>query len=177
MSAKYFFAGCLLFLLAISSFCAQEKKKSEQSPSPAPAASAPAPLPSPHGVAIKAEDVARKNPVKFTQASVEQGKKVFISQCAMCHATNADGKGEAAKEMQINPPDFTKPETLKGRTDGELFAIITAGSETMPGQANRLTEKHKWQIVNFLREACGRKPVEAGKKEEEADTKEILVPK
>lgn len=45
--------------------------------------------------------------------------------------------------MKVTPPDFTKPETLKDRTDGELFAMISAGWETMPGQGKRMTDLHK----------------------------------
>ena len=80
--------------------------------------------------------------MKFTEFSVERGKKIFTTQCALCHGTKGDGKGELAADMKLSLPDFTKPDTLKERTDGELFAIIGAGKEPMPAQGrspNRTT--------------------------------------
>lgn len=167
-------SGLLAICLAAGSFWAQEKPKPEEKKPSGAAPAAPATAPLPHTYKISPEDAARKNPVKFSEVYVERGKKIFRTQCAMCHGANADGKGELAEEMKINPPDFTKPETLKDRTDGELFAIIGAGSDGMPGQGNRMAERQKWQIVNFLRAASGKVPEKATGKEPEENI--ILVP-
>lgn len=164
--------GFLVLCLTTGSWGAQEQKKSEEKPAatPAePAAAAPA-----HQVSISAEDAARKNPVKITQASIDRGKKTFNTQCAMCHGTNADGKGEMVEEMKLSPPDFTKPDTLKKRTDGEWFAIIGSGSSVMPGQGTRMTDKQKWDLVNFLRSKGGKAAEKSSEKEPEENV--ILVP-
>jgi len=76
--------------------------------------------------------------------------------------------------LKISPPDLTKPETLKKRTDGELFAIITSGSGKMPGQEKRMTERHKWHLVNYLGALGGKIPEKPTAKEPEEDI--ILVP-
>lgn len=76
--------------------------------------------------------------------------------------------------MKIAPPDFTKAESLKDRTDGQLFAIISAGWETMPGQGKRMTDLHTWQIVNFLRSLGGKVPEKSAEKEPEENV--ITVP-
>ncbi len=86
-----------------------------------------------HVFKIYPEDAARKNPVRFSEVSVERGRELYQTQCAMCHGQKGDSKGDAVEEMQIHPPDFTKPDTLGKRTDGELYAIIGSGSATMPG--------------------------------------------
>jgi mono/diheme cytochrome c family protein len=108
--------------------------------------------------AITDEDRARKNPLDFTQITVERGKKIFESQCAMCHGENADGNGEVAQEMKLNLPDFTKPETLKGRTDGEVYKIISLGNPVMPAQDKRMRDLQLWELVNFLRATGGAVP-------------------
>jgi mono/diheme cytochrome c family protein len=92
----------------------------------------------------------------------------------MCHGEKGDGKGEVATEMGIKPPDFTNPETLKKRTDGELFTIIGEGSPIMPAQGKRLSDRHRWQIVNYLRSLAGAKPEKATGKVPEENV--ILVP-
>jgi len=78
------------------------------------------------------------------------------------------------EEMKISPPDFTKPETLKDRTDGALFIILGVGSETMPGQGTRMRDKEKWDLVNYLRAVGGKVPEKSTGKEPEENI--ILVP-
>jgi mono/diheme cytochrome c family protein len=118
----------LLLVLVLVAGClwAQEKK---ETPPASGASSTQAPA-APHPAAITAEDKARKNPVKFNEVSVDRGKKIFTTQCALCHGAKGDGKGELAADMKLTVPDFTKPDTLKDRTDGEIFAIIGTGNET-----------------------------------------------
>jgi len=52
--------------------------------------------------------------------------------CEMCHNKTGDGKGDTAKEMKLPMMDFTNPDTLKDRTDGEIFYIIKNGTITCP---------------------------------------------
>jgi mono/diheme cytochrome c family protein len=122
---------------------------------------------SPHTFDITPEDIARKNPIRFTDISVARGKDLFQTQCAMCHGEKAKGKGTLATEMNIAPPDFTNPDVLSKRTDGELFAIIGKGSPPMPGQSKRLTARQTWDLVNFLRAAEGKTPATATAEERE----------
>lgn len=154
-------AGCLW---------AQEKKEATP-PADTSAAATPA---SPHPATISAEDKARKNPVKFTDVSVERGKKIYNTQCALCHGDKGDGKGGLATDMKLDLPDFTKPDTLKNRTDGELFAIIGSWKDPMPSQSGRLSETHRWNLVNYLRAVSGNVPAKSAGNEPEENI--ILVP-
>ncbi|MGD1103789.1 MAG: cytochrome c [Terriglobia bacterium] len=160
----------LVLVLVTGCLWAQEKK---ETPPPAGAATTAAPAAA-HPATISAEDKARKNPVKFAQVSVDRGKKIYGTQCALCHGDKGDGKGELAADMKLNVPDFTKPDTLKNRTDGELFAIIGAGQDPMPSQGSRLTDIHRWNLVNYLRALSGQVPAKSTGKEPEENV--ILVP-
>ena len=166
--ATSWLAICLFFLTA-GIFWAQENKKPESKPAENQTATAGG---FPHNYNITPEQAAKKNPVRFTDFSVEKGKKIFSTQCSMCHGKNADGKGDPdfLAEIKATPPDFTNPDTLKKRTDGELFAIITTGSETMPGQTDRMKDRHKWDLINYLRSACGKAPERATEEERQVDT-------
>jgi mono/diheme cytochrome c family protein len=181
--AKYYLPILIVALVAGSNW-AQEKQepkqeappasKQEQQPGAPPAAVPPGQYP--HTYNITPEQKERKNPIHFTDASVAEGKKLYGSQCAMCHGEKGDGKGDAAEEMKINPPDFTKPDVLAKRTDGELFTIISVGSETMPGQGERMKELQKWDIVNFLRTFEGKVPAKATDKEKEQQEHILTIP-
>jgi len=174
MSLKVKVLGAVLvFCMVGGSFSAQEKKPEAQSSG---ASSSTAATPSPvHNTIISPEDAARKNPIKFTEASVDRGKRVFKTQCALCHGETGDGKGDVAKEMTLTLPDFTKPDTLAKRTDGELFAIIGMGKDPMPSQKGRMTEPQLWNLVNYLRALGGQVPGKPTAKEA-ADENVILVP-
>jgi len=171
MPSKILFALLAVGFVAGSAW-AQEEKKPEAT-APAQPGAAPATAPS-QAVTITPEDVARKNPVRLTQHSVARGKKTFASQCVLCHGTKGDGTGELVEEMKINPPDFTKPDTPKKRTDGEWFAIIGQGEGAMPGQGGRMKEREKWDLVNYLR-SLGGKPVEKSSGNEPEENV-VLVP-
>jgi cytochrome c len=160
----------LLVLLAAGCLWAQEKKE----PAPAGGATTATQPAAPHPAVISDEDKARKNPIKFTEVSVDRGKKIFNTQCALCHGAKGDGKGDLAADMKLNLPDFTKADTLKGRTDGEIFTIIGVGKDPMPGQAGRMTEQQRWNLVNYLRALSGKVPEKATGKEPEENV--ILIP-
>src|SRR5574337_1701485 len=159
----------LILCLAVSTLWAQEKQPSKEQAPPAGAASAT--TTPPHTFTISAAEAARKNPIKFTQVSVDRGKKIYQTQCALCHGKDGDGKGELVEEMKITLADLRKPETLKNRTDGELFAIIGLGAEPMPAQAGRLTDRHRWNLINYLRALGGKTPEKGTGKEPEENCK------
>jgi len=175
MSLKVKALGAVLVFCTVGgAFWAQEKK--EPAPSSGASSSTAATASSPHDFVISPEEAAKKNPIRFTEASVDRGKKVFVTQCALCHGEKGDGTGDLAKEMTLTLPDFTKPDALAKRTDGELFAIIGRGKEPMPSQKGRMTEPQVWNLVNYLRALGGKVPAKATAKES-ADENVILVPR
>jgi len=95
--------------------------------------------------------VHQVNPVKVTPESIAQGKKWYGYDCAMCHGTAGDGKGEVAADMKAKVSDFTDPATLKARTDGELFYIIKVGKGEMPPEGPRVKTDELWDLVNYVR--------------------------
>lgn len=99
---------------------------------------------------IPPEDAARVNPVKPTAESLAKGKKLYGFDCAMCHGKDGDGKGDMASDMK-NVTDFTNPDSLKNRTDGELFYVIRKGKGEMPPEGDRAKDDDIWNLVNYIR--------------------------
>jgi hypothetical protein len=81
--------SALIFFSGVGVFLAQEKQKPEEK-------SLPAAVPHtttarcPDGYKITPEDTARPNPVRFTEASVVRGRRIYFYQCAMCHGEKGD---------------------------------------------------------------------------------------
>ncbi len=168
MFRKYV-SGLILLVAGLTIGWAALAAKAQQPPAPgqnAPAAHAYKPTP---------EDAARPNPMKFTENSVNRGKRVYSTQCAMCHGDTGTGNGDLAKDMNATPPDFTNPATLKDRTDGELFAIIGAGSGVMPAQGDRMKDYHKWDAINYLRFISGRVPAKSTPDEFDPDHPTVVM--
>jgi mono/diheme cytochrome c family protein len=84
----------------------------------------------------------RKNPVPADQDSVATGKTLFSRYCASCHGMNGKGNGVAA--------DLTDP-AVQNQTDSALFWKISQGSSPMPSFKDILTERQRWDIVNYIR--------------------------
>ena len=146
---------CALGLLCVLSISAQQ--------------TAPADPAKPSIYSIPVQAAAKQNPVKPTAESLARGKHQYTIDCAMCHGKEGDGKGDVAADLKLKMHDYTDPATLKGRTDGELFHIITNGKDQMPPEGNRVKAEEIWDMVNYLRSfAKGAPAAESRPAEEKA---------
>ncbi len=107
-----------------------------------------------HGVGahwMSPEGEAEKpNPIKPDVASIERGKKSYVTLCATCHGVTAMGDGVAG--ATLNP----KPTNLKamsgGHPDGDFAWKIANGRGAMPGWKSVLKEDQIWDLVNFIQD-------------------------
>lgn len=139
----------LLLLVPILAFLAWAQQA--QTP-PKPEAPAQHPIP--------VEAARQPNPVKATPESLALGKRMYVYDCAMCHGTKGDGKGDVAADMKTKVADFTDPATLKDATDGELFYIIKNGKGDMPPEGPRVKTEELWNLVNYVRSLAKKKAAE-----------------
>jgi cytochrome c5 len=100
---------------------------------------------------IPQEDIDRKNPVKPTPEGLAAARKVFGYDCEMCHGAKGDGKGDVVESMKLTMNSWQDPATFAGKTDGELFYIITKGKGKMMGEGDRVPETMRWNLVNLVR--------------------------
>jgi cytochrome c len=100
---------------------------------------------------IPVEAAKQANPIKSSPESLARAKKWWTIDCAMCHATNGNGKTDMATDMKFKLADFTDPASLKDRTDGELFYIIKNGYQQMPAEGPRIKPEENWDLVNYVR--------------------------
>jgi cytochrome c5 len=100
---------------------------------------------------ISQEDIDKKNPVKPTPEGLAAARKVYGYDCAMCHGTKGDGKGDVVESMKLTMHDWADPASLAGMTDGEMFYIITKGKGKMMGEGDRANESMRWNLVNLVR--------------------------
>ena len=92
-----------------------------------------------------------KNPIPATEASIAQGRQLFMTACAPCHGPSGRGDGPAAASLERKPGNLTDGPRMWAQSDGELFWKITTGNSPMPAFEEAYTEEQRWHIVNFVR--------------------------
>ena len=91
------------------------------------------------------------NPVAATAESLAAGKKTYGMDCAMCHGNAGAGDGDLASQMGLSLKDLRETETLKERSDKELYELIDKGKGKMLGEEGRLKPEQVWNVVNYVR--------------------------
>jgi len=131
----------------------QPSVRPQEAPLLPPPASVPRQGREPQMDRVKAGERLR-NPVEPTTASVENGRRLFLIYCTLCHGPDAKGGGPVAQKF-IPPPDLTL-DLFRQRTDGFLYATIRDGGALMPGQGEALSPRERWDVVNYLRVLQGK---------------------
>ena len=91
-----------------------------------------------------------KNPLPYTQESVDQGKEVYFYFCVQCHGPKADGNGTVGQSFAPLPANLTDL-AVKNQGDGELFSKISLGFSRHPPLASTVSEPDRWAVVNYIR--------------------------
>lgn len=88
-------------------------------------------------------EIPRQNPFTTT-ADVEQGKRLFSSNCAVCHGPQGEG-GRGA--------NLARPKLLRATDDRSLFLVIRQGvpGTEMPPAWLVLNEHEMWQVTAYVR--------------------------
>ncbi len=102
-----------------------------------------------------AEVKALKNAVASNKNSLSEAKAIYTGKgtCFNCHGEKGKGDGELASSFNPMPRNFTMSAWQKLRTDGELFWVITNGTDhDMPAFGDMLSDEEKWSLVNYIRD-------------------------
>ena len=81
----------------------------------------------------------------------ENGRKLFLTSCALCHGEKADGRGVRREGLSVPPRDFTNPSWRTAMTPRRVFFAIREGvhGTPMPGWKS-FTDAQTWDLVAFL---------------------------
>jgi mono/diheme cytochrome c family protein len=111
------------------------------------------PATAPEKSALPADAATMTNPVTPNAESKARAKTIYGMDCAICHGEKGNGKGELVADMQLKMKDFTKPDTLQGVPDGELFYAIKNGDDKvkMPAEGPRAKDAEIWNLIILMR--------------------------
>lgn len=91
------------------------------------------------------------NPIPSDARSLENGKKYYQINCAVCHGNAGDAKAplqKIAPVMTLVPSLQT--DGAKARTPGYIYGIIRNGRGAMPNY-NRIEEADRWDVANYVK--------------------------
>jgi mono/diheme cytochrome c family protein len=91
-----------------------------------------------------------KSPLAATPAALARGRAVYETFCQVCHGAGGAGDGPLIPKFP-NPPSYGSARLL-GMADGQIFHVITRGTELMPAYAGQIAPDDRWKAVAYVRE-------------------------
>jgi len=88
-----------------------------------------------------------KSPLEVTKENLDNGKKMYDIYCALCHGDKGDGKGILVEREKILGVPAYKDRDV---TEGSIYHVIYYGRNMMGSHASQLTEKERWQVVQYV---------------------------
>lgn len=96
--------------------------------------------------------VALANPVAADAASRERGRALFAANCTSCHGAGGRGDGPLAPTLNPRPANLGDAH-MSAHRDPDLYLYISNGipGSAMAAWSDRLAERDRWDLVNFVR--------------------------
>jgi mono/diheme cytochrome c family protein len=91
-----------------------------------------------------------KNPLTPDAVTLKEAKTLYTSYCTPCHGDKGKGDGVAAAGLAIKPADHSSV-AVQSKADGSIFWELSEGHNPMPSYKQALTEKQRWELVNYIR--------------------------
>ena len=87
------------------------------------------------------------SPLVQDETSLEKGKKMYTIYCVSCHGKKGDGNGYLSQaEKFIGIPSYKDRDI----TEGSIYHVIMYGKNLMGSHSSQLTNKERWQIVQYV---------------------------
>lgn len=88
-----------------------------------------------------------KSPLEASKENLDNGKAMYNIYCALCHGVKGDGKGILVERDKIlGVPAFKDRDV----TEGSIYHVVYYGRNMMGSHASQLTEKERWQVVQYV---------------------------
>lgn len=109
--------------------------------------------------AAPAFDIASvKEPWVSTPEIVAYGKKLFSTNCSICHGPEGKGDGPSAGGMNPKPRNLVEGKWTKGNNITDHFNVVSNGiSGTSMASFAHFKTADRWALVNFIDSITGNK--------------------
>ena len=87
------------------------------------------------------------SPLEMNDKNFNNGKEMYGIYCAICHGDLGDGQGALVKNEKILGVPNYKDRDI---TSGSIYHVIMYGRNMMGSHASQLTDKERWQVVQYV---------------------------
>lgn len=95
---------------------------------------------------------AYTNPYTLYPKDLEQGKRLYLIQCAVCHGEALDGQGPLyTSEKYIAAPANLISANYVNFSQGKIYHAIVYGKNMMGSYASQLDPKQRWQVIAYIK--------------------------
>ncbi len=90
--------------------------------------------------------------LRFDEAQLAEGKRLFNIYCGICHGTNLDGQGPlyASGKFAAMPANLKDAKYLH-MSAGTMYAAIKYGKNAMGSYASQLDIKQRWMVIAYIK--------------------------
>ena len=93
-------------------------------------------------------DLEPKNPVPASEASIANGKKIFMIYCAACHGADGNANTPVTQRGMPAPPIAALAPVL---SEAHLYNKARYGGPIMPAFGFQTTQQERWDLVNYIK--------------------------
>jgi len=90
------------------------------------------------------------NPLPPSAEALARGRRLYETHCLVCHGQLGDGR-KLLSDKYTGAPASLHQARLKEAPDGHLYAVITAGKNTMAGYGKDIPAADRWALVHYTR--------------------------
>jgi mono/diheme cytochrome c family protein len=92
------------------------------------------------------------NPRPASLASLDNGRKQFMTYCVTCHGKDGNGDGPVSITSPLKGPfaGVLPLAVVAARSDGHIYTTIRYGRRRMPSYG-RIPSNDRWDIINYVR--------------------------
>jgi hypothetical protein len=90
--------------------------------------------------------------MRFNDAELSEGKRLYDIYCGICHGQKLDGQGPlfASGKFASMPANFKDAKYL-GMSVGMMYAAVKFGKNAMGSYASQLDVKQRWQVIAYIK--------------------------
>ena len=92
-----------------------------------------------------------KNPTDDFDTSINNGREMFIKNCAKCHGLNGNGYGVVSHGFATWPRQLWVWYKADSTADSYLYWILENGKSDMPPWGLVLSENERWDLINYIK--------------------------
>ncbi len=91
--------------------------------------------------------------IALAEKDVEEGKRLYMIYCGICHGTALDGNGPlyASGKFAAMPANLKGGAKYLAMSPGRIYHSIVYGKNMMGSYASQLDTKQRWQVVAYIK--------------------------